>query len=230
MKVIEWNAGNARKWRVKRDLRRLLKTRPFAVQLVEVHDRRDALAWAAKRFGYDLIQFAGPALGHCALLIRADGMAHNPRTHQLNDRTFVGRDVAGAADNGFTAEKHIVAVDATGPRGRQVTIAVCHFVPSASKSDRAAELLDLQAKRAAAWLHGQLLPADLAMDANGKSTRPEFAPLRRVATPYSAPSRKGEPIDIHWLTQGTAMTTPHPTSSDHDAVEADIDWHRDAHA
>lgn len=230
MKITETNVGNRRNWRVRRDLAKLLKRRPIAVVCIEVNDRRQVLAKVAKRHGYILFQYPDAARGHSAILVRADAQATNWRHHKINDETFVGREVAGAGKDGTTAEKHIVAVDVTGPRDREVTVAGVHFVPSASHVPAAAKVLAIQAAQSSVWLHQQPLPTDLCGDMNGRSERPEFAPLRKVAQPFSAPSRKGAPIDIHWITQGHALVTAIKTSSDHKAIEANIHWRRDAHA
>lgn len=235
MKLAEYNAGNASRRRFRRDLKRLLKdralgesVRPLVLGLVEVNDRRADLRWAAEQFGYILFQYADAARGHCAILARADSQPTNLRHHKVNDRRFVGRDVAGAAGNGFTAEKHIVAIDVTGPREREVTAAVWHLVPSASHNEHASALLADQADAGAAWLKGQLLPTDLMGDMNGQIGRPEFARLRKViAHAVGAPSRKGVPIDWHLLTEGYGTAEGlDGYSSDHRPVVAHVDWHR----
>jgi len=226
LKLQEYNAGNRSDRRLKRDLKRLLKRGPIALMLCEVHDRRHVLAWAAHKFDYDLIQFPGPALGHCALLVRKDAEAHNERTIKISERTYVGREVAGAGDTGYTAEKHIVAADIYGPHDDfEVTVAAVHFVPSASKVPAASRLLEIQADACARWLRRQPLPTDLAGDCNGQPERHEFAELRKAATPVAAPSRKGAAIDIHWITQGVGSAIGlDGFSSDHKPVEARIHW------
>lgn len=225
MKAQEYNAGNASDWRLKRDLRKLLHRKPVSLALCEVHDRRHVLAWAARKYGYDHIQFPGAARGHCALLVRKDAKAHNERTIKIGEKTFVGREVAGAGDTGWTAEKHIVAADITGGMGQQVTVAAVHFVPSASHVRAASRLLEAQADACARWLRRQPLPTDLAGDCNGQSERHEFAQLRKAAVPLAAPSRKGAAIDIHWVTQGLGSAVAlDGYSSDHKPVEAHIHW------
>ena len=88
-------------------------------------------------------------------------------------------------------------------------------------------MLRIQANSASVWLHTQPLPTDLALDCNGRAERPEFAKLREVATPVSAPSWHDSPIDIHWLTQGAGTAQAlRGYSSDHRPLVADIDWHR----
>ena len=227
MKAIEVNVGNASDAKVRVDLEELWSLNPAGIGAIEVHDRRSVLHQVAREQGAQLFQPAGAAEGHCALLVDPRRQPRNFRTHKLNDKTKVGRDVAGAADTGYSAEKHILAIDITLPRGRDVTMAVCHFVPSASHSAAASRLLELQANEAARWLRAQDLPTDLMVDLNGRIDRPEFARLRKEISIFvTAPSRGGAPIDGHLLTQGTGQATAHRTSSDHKAIEADIAWRR----
>jgi endonuclease/exonuclease/phosphatase family metal-dependent hydrolase len=219
--TITANAGNASDAKVRADLLRAAALKPQAIGRQEVADRR-----GEDVPGYRTIQYAGPVKGHVALLVRRDANPRNVRLHQIGKRTHVGRDVAGARTNGWTAAKYILACDMTDPdTGADLTVATMHLVPSASHSKAAAALLATQAANAAAWLAAQSLPTDLMGDCNGQAGRPEFAPLRAAAEPVSAPSRKGAAIDIHWIKGGTGKATAlDGYSSDHKPVVADITW------
>ncbi|HET6816897.1 MAG TPA: hypothetical protein VFH66_06685, partial [Mycobacteriales bacterium] len=197
MKTITYNAGNASSAKVRADIEALAALKPVAIGLQEVADRRAELANVP---GYRTIQENGSVKGHVALLVREDAKPGDPQLHQIGKRTHVGPDVAGARTNGWTAAKYILAVDVTDTdTGKPATVATMHLVPSASHSQAASALLKTQAANAAAWLAEQPLPTDLMGDCNGRAGRHEFAPLRKVATAVSAPSRKGAAIDIHWL-------------------------------
>jgi endonuclease/exonuclease/phosphatase family metal-dependent hydrolase len=219
--TITANAGNASAAKVRADLLRAAALKPLAIGRQEVADRR-----GEDVPGYRTIQYAGPVKGHVALLVRRDAKPRNVRLHQIGKRTHVGRDVAGARTNGWTAAKYILAVDLTDPAtGQDFTAATMHLVPSASHSKAASRLLATQAANAASWLAAQPLPTDLMGDCNGQAGRHEFAPLRKVATPLSAPSRKGAAIDIHWVKGGIGKATAlDGYSSDHKPVVADITW------
>lgn len=228
MKALQANVGNARDAYVFADLSGLWdEIHPAVLGAIEVNDRRQVLQHLARDHNADVFQPVGAAAGHCALVVDRRREPRNFRTHKLNNRAWVGRDVAGAQDTGYSAEKHILALDITLPRGRDVTMAVCHFVPSAAHSELASKLLEHQANEAAVWLAAQPLPTDLMVDLNGRIDRPEFARLRKEISEFvTAPSRGGSPIDGHLLTQGTGEATAHRTSSDHKAIEADIAWRR----
>lgn len=224
MRGTHYNAGNASDAKLEADILEWLARDPIYLGLCEVHDRRQVLAKVAKNTDRELIQFPTSTKGHCALLIREDANPRNARVHQVGERTYVGRDVAGARTNGMTAAKYIVAADLTLRNGRDVTAAEWHAVPSASHSERASRLLRSQASEAAAWLADQPLPTDLMADWNGRPQRPEFAQIVKLGT-VLAP--KGDhPIDWHLITQGTGKAIALHGSSDHPAVEADITWRR----
>ena len=228
MKALQVNVGNARDAYVFADLDGLWdEIHPAVLGAIEVNDRRRVLQHLAREHNAEVFQPVGAAAGHCALVVDRRRNPRNFRTHKINNRVWVGKDVAGARDTGYSAEKHILAIDITLPRGRDVTAAVCHFVPSASHSALASKLLRHQANEAATWLAAQDLPTDLMVDLNGRITRPEFARLRKAISEFvTAPSRAGAPIDGHLITQGTGEATAHRTSSDHKAIAADITWRR----
>jgi lysozyme len=201
---------------------RLAALRPVATGICEAGGYRKELRHVD---GYQVIQPHGAA-GKCALLIRADVKVHDHGTIKLHGRKFVGRDVPGARHTGITSARYIVWALITDPETGQLRyVAVWHPVPGQSHSKRARALLAAEGRVAATWLAKLPHPADLMGDCNGQPDLPLFAPLRKVASHAFAPSRHGDAIDGHWITDGTADATAldgYP--SDHKPVRADITW------
>jgi endonuclease/exonuclease/phosphatase family metal-dependent hydrolase len=175
--------------------------------------------------GMRAIQPKGAA-GRCALLIRNDVTVHDSGAFKLHGRKFVGRDVPGARVTGWTKARYIVWAIITDPdSGQVVVVGVEHPVPGQSHSDRAHALLAAEVAKSAAWVKAQKHAVDLMGDWNGTPGLALFKPLRAVAFPAFAASRKGSPIDGHWTTDGTAVATAldgYP--SDHKPVQAVITW------
>jgi hypothetical protein len=188
--TVTYNVGNASDAKVRQDLLRLAAGRPLVIGLQEVADRAGVLASIP---GYRLIQLHHrPSSAHVALLVRADAHVHGIRLDSISPRTFVGRNVKGAAHHGGYAEpKYVLSAIINGRR-----VGVTHFVPSSAFSARARALLRTQVHGAAAFFRdgGDVLMGDF----NDRAAARALAPLRHLAHPHSAPSHGRRPIDIVW--------------------------------
>lgn len=221
---ITWNVGNGSRDRVERDFTRLLNMEPLLVGMQEVFDRRAVLREVARESGWQHIQAPG-APGHVAALLHPEARLDGWGVVQLNPRTYVGKNVAGARDDGYAQAKWILVVRYTLPGGRREVTGVTHYVPSAMRRGNrlARQLHYRQVTRTSIWLEKRRRPAYLLVDANAALNKPREAkmltPLRDDVRLLSAPSHGRRAIDIIGIpknSRGKVRTVN--TSSDHDAV------------
>lgn len=223
MRVGTYNFGDGPDREKARDLDRLDAADLAVLGTTESTDRADVLA--AHR-DHHALQANNAAMAHTALLLAAGVKILDHGWQHLNDRTKVGRLVAGARRTGYTQAKWLQWVRCEID-GETWTVGVAHFVPSAGNPvNRAARrLFRLQAQRSAAWFAAQDGNVALVGDFNARPSSRLLSALRAVADPHSKPSHGRRPIDIIWTRKGadvTGLAALAGYSSDHRPVVADV--------
>ena len=224
--VVTYNVGDPSAATVRADLTRLAQRRPHVLALQEVADRDQLLARLAPRIGYRVYQPAvGTASRHNAILVRKDVRLISTNIFKISDRTFVGRNTAGARKTGYTAAKYIslvrVQVD-----GHRWVVGDVHLVPSAERkgNTRTRALHHRQTERVAEWFGHRLMEPVLVGDFNAEPSSPLLAPLRNLAKASTQDSHGKRAIDIVWTAKDTRTTAKalHGFHSDHRPVEVTI--------
>ena len=231
--LITFNVGNGRATpasnrRVRRDVRALMKRGPHAIGphaigLQEINNRRRVLRRLARRHGWQLVQHKGGP-GHLGALIHPSCRVAHRRVVKLNDRTYVGRNVAGSRITGRAPARWALIVELIAPDGSQCVVIVAHLVPSAGRKGNhlARALHARQTEKLAELYEQQHLPAYLLADSNAAANRdaerPMLAALERVGDIKARPSLKGRAIDI--------VLVPTGTKGDIEAIEGLTSEHR----
>lgn len=203
---ITFNVGNGRATpasnrRVRRDVRALMKRDPDAIGAQEINNRRRVLRRLARRHGWQLVQHKG-APGHLGALINPRCRVAHRRVVKLNDRTYVGRNVAGSRITGRAPARWALIVELVAPDGSRCVVIVAHLVPSAGRKGNhlARALHDRQTEKLAELYEQQEHPTYLLADGNAAANRagerPMLAPLERVGDIKAKPSLGARAIDI----------------------------------
>jgi exonuclease III len=201
-RLITWNVGGKAAALIIRAILDLIaKYAPAAIVLQEVADRDGVLTEVVEATGYRLTRFdRGEHSKSVAILTRPD-IEHDGDSDafQLSKRRKVGKKVAGAKDDGYTPAKWVVYTRVRFFDTNWI-VASTHLTPS--HHVKAARLLvAAQVAVIAAWMRTSRRVVALGGDFNATPTARWnlLAPLRLLATPFTAPSFGARAIDYWWL-------------------------------
>lgn len=200
-RFISWNVGNKSDALLLRFLLVLWRMyKPAAFVLQEVADRTAVLKQFAEESGYVLTQLAKKEhASSVVVLSRGDIPVGKTGGFRMTVRTFVGRRVAGSKDDGLTAPKWTTWawLDFWG---LQWVVASTHLTPSHQVA-AVRVLVRLQVAAIALWMRTRRRIVLIGGDFNETvgSRYNLLAPLKRLASPFTAPSHGSRPIDIWWV-------------------------------
>lgn len=197
LKVTTYNVGDGSDAEKTTDFNNLIAAAPVPVVIgaTEVHDRYNVLGGVV---GYKHVQPRSGAGSHLGFLVQGGIPVLHSGVVPISNREYVGKDVPGARQTGYTEAKTLNWVQIR-VNGIYWTIGVTHFVPGASYDADARRLLTAQAEGAAAWFRKQGPNTILMGDFNAEASDPALSALRGVADAYSQVSHDTRAIDIIWV-------------------------------
>lgn len=208
MKLTTYNVGNKPDEQVGVDLVELTKREPYLIGLNEVGDREAVLRRVSERTGYMLVRDESErSSGHIAALVSPHVRFEGHKLRHVSPATKVGKNTAGARNDGIAEPKYLLATRFTVPTTREKwVVGVIHLVPSAMRkgNTRTRALHALQVGVLMAWLRTRRRNAALIGDWNAEPDHWLLKVARRVAVFYGDASHGKRSIDLMATTKKMA--------------------------
>jgi hypothetical protein len=199
--LITWNVGSKSDSLILKALLDFVtKYNPVGIAVQEVADRSEVLRTFCKQTGYRVVRFhEGQHSSAVAILVRGDLPDEGVGSFLMTPKSFVGRQVAGSRDDGWTKPKWTV-YGKTSFWDLKWVIASTHLTPS-HQVPAARSLARVQVATIAMWMRLRRRIVLLGGDFNEPvdSHFGTLGPLKSLGTAFTASSFNTRAIDMWWV-------------------------------